>query len=138
MKRQIRRGVFETNSSSVHSLTICDADTFKKWENGELLFDKWRDKFIKPTAELDDIQKESAKELYAKKMGTYWKNWGELNEEEKENWYHEYAMSHGLISEDAKNYEEYFDNEDYETYSKEYTTKSGDRIVAFGYYGNDY
>lgn len=30
MKRQIRRGVFETNSSSVHSLTMCSDDEYKK------------------------------------------------------------------------------------------------------------
>lgn len=30
MKRQIRRGVFETNSSSVHSLTMCMESDFNK------------------------------------------------------------------------------------------------------------
>lgn len=38
MKRQIRRGVFETNSSSVHSITMCSDSEFDRWENGELLF----------------------------------------------------------------------------------------------------
>ena len=37
--RQIRRGLFETNSSSTHSLTMCDKDTYERWKNGELLFD---------------------------------------------------------------------------------------------------
>lgn len=27
---------------------------------------------------------------------------------------------------------------EYETYEEHYTTKSGDKIVAFGYYGNGY
>ncbi|WP_313584682.1 hypothetical protein [Lacrimispora sp.] len=30
MKRQIRRGVFETNSSSTHSLTMCSEEEFEK------------------------------------------------------------------------------------------------------------
>lgn len=30
MKRQIRNNVFETNSSSVHSMTICMKDDFDK------------------------------------------------------------------------------------------------------------
>ena len=137
MKRQIRKGVFETNSSSVHSLTICGADTFKKWENGELLYDNWRDEFIKPIPELSDSQKEDAKESYIKKMGPYWKQWDELNVEEKEKWYSEYGVSHGLISEDAKTYNQYFEDNYYDTYSREYTTKSGDNIVIFGYYGHD-
>lgn len=33
MKIQIRRNVFETNSSSVHSITMCSKDDFEKWEN---------------------------------------------------------------------------------------------------------
>ena len=37
MKRQIRKGVFETNSSSTHSLTMCLKSDYDKWANGELL-----------------------------------------------------------------------------------------------------
>lgn len=33
MKIQIRRNVFETNSSSVHSITMCSKDDFEKWKN---------------------------------------------------------------------------------------------------------
>ena len=45
MKKQIRRGVFETNSSSVHSLTMCTGEEYKKWESGEFLYWKIKDKF---------------------------------------------------------------------------------------------
>ena len=37
MLRVIRRGVFETNSSSTHSLTLCKQEEYDKWESGELL-----------------------------------------------------------------------------------------------------
>ena len=37
MKRQIRQGVFETNSSNEHSLTIINDSDFKKWKDGKLL-----------------------------------------------------------------------------------------------------
>lgn len=33
---QIRQNIFETNSSSTHSLTICRKDEFDKWNNGEV------------------------------------------------------------------------------------------------------
>lgn len=46
MKRQIRRGVFETNSSSTHSLTMCSEEEFEKWKNGEILFDRWEVKIL--------------------------------------------------------------------------------------------
>ena len=44
MKRQIRRGVFETNSSSVHSLTMCMKSDFDKWVAGELVWNRWDDR----------------------------------------------------------------------------------------------
>ena len=37
MKQQIRIGVFETNSSSEHSLAVINLDKFRKWKNGELV-----------------------------------------------------------------------------------------------------
>ena len=37
MKQLIRLGVFETNSSSAHSLILISKETFDKWKNGELV-----------------------------------------------------------------------------------------------------
>ena len=36
MKRQIRQGVFETNSSSEHSIAIVSKNDFERWKKGEL------------------------------------------------------------------------------------------------------
>lgn len=94
MKRQIRQGVFETNSSSVHSLTMCSKEEYERWENGELLFDRWGHKFI------------------------------DVNSHE--------------VDEDCYTEKRYWDNTDYETFYEEYTTPSGETVVAFGYYGADY
>ena len=35
MAQQIRRGVFETNSSSTHSITICSPEDFELLKEGE-------------------------------------------------------------------------------------------------------
>ena len=35
--KSIRANTFETNSSSVHSLTLVSASTYKKWETGEAI-----------------------------------------------------------------------------------------------------
>ena len=35
---QVRQGVFETNSSSTHTLTICSKDDFDKWGRGEVFW----------------------------------------------------------------------------------------------------
>ena len=57
MKRQIRRGVFETNSSSVHSLTMCTQSDYDRWKDGELIYDYWDNKLIS-IDELDDDYEE--------------------------------------------------------------------------------
>lgn len=93
MKIQIRRGVFETNSSSVHSLTICSKEEYDKWKKGELLFDKYNETFVEATEDNED--------------------------------------------DDVYTYSEYQNSIDNETFRDTYTTKSGDEIVAFGYYGYD-
>ena len=35
MKISVRKGVFETNSSSTHSLTMCSEDEFDQWKDGK-------------------------------------------------------------------------------------------------------
>lgn len=43
---QIRQNIFETNSSSVHTLVICTEDEFKKFNNDELCVDDWNDTLV--------------------------------------------------------------------------------------------
>ena len=62
MKEVIRRGIFETNSSSVHSLTMCSDDEYSKWRNGEVYYDRWRCKFVDKSEEIESDRE---------KKGTY-------------------------------------------------------------------
>ena len=39
MKKTIRLGTFETNSSSAHSLIVLTPEDYEKWRNGEILYD---------------------------------------------------------------------------------------------------
>ena len=56
--RQIRRNVFETNSSSTHSITMCMKSEFDKWVEGELAWDKWSDELVPITPEVkEDMSK---------------------------------------------------------------------------------
>jgi len=52
MKETVRIGVWETNSSSIHSLTLCSDDVYNKWKNGILLYSPGNQKF-KSVAEVD-------------------------------------------------------------------------------------
>jgi len=43
---QVRRSIFETNSSSVHSLTFISDEEYELFMDGGALFDTWGDKII--------------------------------------------------------------------------------------------
>lgn len=136
MKRQIRHGVYETNSSSTHSLTMCSEEEFEQWKNGELLFDEWgSESFVKANS-LSDGDKKYVAQDYENHKDEFSKDWSDLSESAKEKYYTKYAKENNIVDEDAKTYEEWqYDN--LETFVNRYTSKSGDKIVAFGKYGYD-
>lgn len=113
--KQIRRGVFETNSSSTHSLTLCSKDEYSKWEKGEVLFNRWNENF---STKEEAINKLKSKSYYDSADLT---NEDEINNTLKEEGY--YTES------------EFWDDIDMETFHSTYKTTSGEEVVAFGYYG---
>ena len=117
MKKQIRRGVFETNSSSVHSLTMCSSEEYDKWKKGEVLFWGEGGKFA--------IREEIIEEL--KKNPWY----------SDVHWDDEDRVNNILSDSDVETYEKFFENEWFETFEQHYMTPGGDEVVAFGYYGHD-
>lgn len=56
---QVRNGVFETNSSSTHSITMCTKEEFQRWKNGKLLYARYDEKFVSP----EDANKYDSYEL---------------------------------------------------------------------------
>ena len=55
MTVQIRKRVFETNSSSTHRLVICTADEYRKFKYGDLLYDSYNDRLVSAdSVESDD------------------------------------------------------------------------------------
>ena len=136
MKREIRRNVFETNSSSTHSLSICTEQEFEDWKSGKLLFDRLGGRFILPY-QLSDKEKKNAALEYTANKKEYYKDWDELTDVQKEKWYSSYKEEHNLEDDDGITYDSFFDNGCLETYSCHYVTPSGDKIVCFGEYGYD-
>ena len=134
MKRQIRRGVFETNSSSCHSITMCSKEEFDKWKNGELLFDEDEEKFVKPRT-LSDSEKEKARKSYDSSKDIFSKDWDELSDDAKEKYYKIYGERNGLLDMDAVTYETYMNDGYLTTFYNYYKTKNGEIVVAFGNYG---
>lgn len=124
MKRQVRRGVFETNSSSTHSLTMCSESEFNEFEKGNMYIEKWgselytKEKLIEKLKQIKDWRTKNLK--YS---GVDWDN-----EEE---------FKKVLEESDYCTCEEYWDtvSEEYETFEKSYVSKNGEKVIAFGYYG---
>jgi hypothetical protein len=62
--KQIRYGVFETNSSSTHSLTICSDEEYEKFVSGEMLFDRIEETLVPIAPELFEDDKSWQFETY--------------------------------------------------------------------------
>ena len=136
MRRQIRCGVYETNSSSCHSLTMCSEEEFNRWKDGEILFDTWEEVFV-PANALTKSQKEEAAEDYELNKDEYSKDWKDLSDNTKEKYYVSYAKRRNLVKDYYDNYHEYMNEGYLESYEQHYTTPNGEKIVAFGQYGHD-
>lgn len=57
-KIQIRSGIFETNSSSVHSVTVATEDIYRAWQRGEVMFcpsPTWYNWEIKETVQTEQF-----------------------------------------------------------------------------------
>ncbi len=64
MKYTLRLGVFETNSSSVHTLCICTAGDFREFTHGEeFLYDRYKDQLI-PTKNVEQIDRIEYEDRY--------------------------------------------------------------------------
>lgn len=141
MKKQIRRAIFESNSSTTHTLVICSEKEFNDWTNGKTLLNGYRNKFIENREMNDEEKEEAVKDYYDRFQRThkYTKKYEELTSEEKAELYKE-AQDNGYfeVDEDYKSYKQWNDDEYLETFEYHYTTEHGDKIVAFGKYGNDY
>lgn len=60
MKVQVRKSVFETNSSSTHSLTFASDDEYNGWKDGTYILDRDCDKLVpKDSVSDEDIEEDS-------------------------------------------------------------------------------
>ena len=126
--KQVRHNVFETNSSSVHAITICTQETFDKWINKELYFYRYKRQGYEQFFTWDEMIQFIHKVLHAapediEDLVTLKKE----DNEEFEQLLHEYDFY------TPEMYEDY--NCEFESYEKHFTTPGGEEIVVFGYYG---
>lgn len=137
MRVAIRRGVFETNSSSTHSLTMCMKDEFDKWRNGELLFDVDSGSFIpNERHKFTEEDMENMKKWFEEKYNTSWENrrWNQTEEYVQRMYAHSLGWSG--YEDELYTYDEY-PSDNLEYFKNEYTTPNGETVVAFGAFGYD-
>lgn len=153
---QIRPCVFETNSSSTHTLNIGTEDEYRAFCKGEAyVIDSYSTDFMNclPARESQIYTRDEVQEAIEKYAVIY------KEKHENDSWYHPIDIH---MLEDA--YGEYEGDEAYdinqerqderycldimtvddfnkryelEYYTQDFTTPSGDKMVAFGYYGYD-
>lgn len=125
---QIRRGVFETNSSSVHNMTMCSVDVFDKWiEDFNNLTEKDYDDDIEITYfDEYDIKTEKLSEIL---NITDIKTKEDFLNKIENSTLNDFLYDYEILSTDSYDckYCQY-----YETFEQE-----KDGVVAFGYYGYD-
>lgn len=119
--QKIRRGVFETNSSSTHSLTMMMKSDFERWGKEDLYLYQgygWGWDFNKPAT--DTLYTRDEVEAFIKNR-KYFDDTEEIDSE--------MIREMDFISFDDEG------SEYLESFYQEFTTPSGETIVAFGEYG---
>lgn len=132
MKRQIRRNVFETNSSSTHSLIICSKKDIEDWKENRIVYDTFREKFV--VMEISEEDKKAAEKEYNNASDLFWKDWNELSNKEKHSWYLMYFKKHSSTGYGLQTYEEYTASGYSSTKEKTYITEHGEEITAISKY----
>lgn len=115
--RTIRRGVFETNSSSVHSLTIMTKKDYDGWTNENYMRNGTIYSFEEAKQEI--LKDEWFMQYNGHRVRTF----------TEDDWMDQ------IYDADFQTKERF--GEDYEQFEEYFTTPSGDEMVAFGYYGHD-
>ena len=149
----IRKGIFETNSSSTHSLVMCKKEEYEAWKKGDVFYNICDQKFLTP--EQADVEYRKMviddKTEYESRLYTY--KGMSVGYDQRDMFYTEANLAEvtekeiQAIKDDE---EEVWDRTDmpltfdeYETYLDEADFVEDefyeelDGVVVFGYYGRD-
>lgn len=132
MKRQIRRSVWETNSSSVHSLVMTSREEYDKWEDDKVIYIGNGREYEEGKAPVYGkcYTIDEAIDMY-NAYSKYGKEYPIDKNSEEEEFLEELRYKNFVSS-------KWYNDCEYETFYEEYTTPGGEKVVAFGYYGSDY
>ncbi len=131
---KVRKGTFETNSSSTHSLVMCSESEYDLLEKNEAFL-------------VDDtvVLKENLFKDFLDKKEWKKNTWLKYCQENNKNPESIDDLVEAILNDDLfdpyeictlDRYWDYY-GEQFETFDESYTTKSGEKVIAFGYYGMD-
>ena len=131
--RQMRQGVFETNSSSMHSLTMCMKSDYDRWKTDDLFlftgFDLWYPEENRP----------QKNHFYTKEEAIAFEKLSKYAPPEDFDWSDDenvMEMLHDNEWYDFDWWDDYYGS-NYETFGDSLRTPSNEEVVVFGYYGYD-
>ena len=127
---QIRRNVFETNSSSTHSITMCMKSDYDKWVKNQVWFvDSCKGLFLSWDELIEHITKKQYVDI--DDVETIKRDYADGYIERVEDMLADY---------DIYSYNSWRDQKkpELERFKDEFTTPSGETVVSFGYYGDEY
>lgn len=124
---QARFGVFETNSSSTHTLQIVSAEEYRKLEKEELLLNRHTNEL----ATLEEAIEQSVKDY------NRWSSGKRMTVEDLKTYSSDELMEFVFDNGEYETLEHFFDEGYVDTFKYDHTTEHGDRIVVFGKYGWD-
>lgn len=133
----IRRNVFETNSSSTHSLIICSDKTYNAWLDGKVVYDRYDEKFVEAKQPTEhDFHK--AEVMYMENKSDYMKDWKDLAPEMQLAYFKENVMEENDPYQ-YRTYDDYRNEMDSmeESFERTYETEHGDVVHILGYMGYD-
>ena len=142
----IRFGLFETNSSSVHNFSIVNLDDFKKWKDGKLLFVsnnffnnedlKCETDDFKKVGDYYHLEKEFVTKEEAEIIDSFYPY--DVSEDYYSNYYNDLEYFIDTNGEEHRRhfvtYEKFFDCIDYNYYAYEEESEKYN-VAVFGYHG---
>lgn len=133
----VRRNVFETNSSSTHSLIICSDKVYNDWMDGKVVYDSYDEEFVE-AKQPPEIDFHKAEAMYTENKSDYMKDWKDLTPQMRLAYFKENVMEeHDPYQ--YKTYEDYRNemNSMEESFERTWKTEHGDIIHILGYIGYD-
>lgn len=113
--KTIRKGVFETNSSSTHSICICTDEEFNAWADKKLFWDKYEETFITIEEVIHQLREGGEEGTDEELTEKILENPSEFELDTLDTWGEDYENDHNI-----------------------YTTKSGETLHILCYYGYNY